>query len=218
MNWTEQFDGYCERTDFTYWSEPINAVTNAAFLIAALILWRRSAGLPGARLLAGILFAIGVGSFLFHTHATAWAALADVAPIALFILVYLYLVNRAVAGWPVWAAALGTAAFLPYAAGVTFALSGVPFLSISSVYWTVPILLVVYGAAFRSRFPATTTGFVIGAAILSLSIALRSLDGPLCDVWPLGTHPAWHLLNAVMLGWMIEVYKRHMLEGGAMGR
>ena len=27
-------DAYCERTDPSYWSEPVNAVTNAAFLIA----------------------------------------------------------------------------------------------------------------------------------------------------------------------------------------
>jgi hypothetical protein len=33
-----------------------------------------------------------------------------------------------------------------------------------------------------------------------------------------GTHLFWHLLNAVMLGWMIEIYRRHVLEGGAAGR
>ncbi len=49
MDWFEQIDGYCERTDFTYWSEPLNAVTNVAFIIAALLLWRRSAGVPMAR-------------------------------------------------------------------------------------------------------------------------------------------------------------------------
>jgi len=218
MDWTRQIDAYCERTDFSYWSEPINAVTNAAFLLAALIMWRRGAGLIGARLLAGLLFAIGIGSFLFHTHATAWAALSDIVPILLFILVYLFLVHRTLAGWPIWAAALATAAFLPVSAGLGYLLSFVPFLSISGVYWTVPVLLVIYAGIFRSRFPATTTGFLIGAALLSLSITLRSLDGMLCEVWPLGTHPAWHLLNALMLGWMIEVYRRHVLEGGAAGR
>jgi aspartyl-tRNA(Asn)/glutamyl-tRNA(Gln) amidotransferase subunit C len=28
---------------------------------------------------------------------------------------------------------------------------------------------------------------------------------------PLGTHFLWHILNGIMLGWMIEVYRRHML-------
>lgn len=31
MEWFEAVDGYCERVDAAFWSEPINAVTNAAF-------------------------------------------------------------------------------------------------------------------------------------------------------------------------------------------
>ncbi|MBT8412121.1 MAG: ceramidase domain-containing protein [Octadecabacter sp.] len=213
MNWSEQIDAYCERTDFSYWSEPVNAVTNLAFLVAAVWMWRRSAGLPAARVLCAILFVIGVGSFLFHTHATAWAATADMLPIGLFILFYLFLVNRQMLGWPLWAAAIGTAGFLPYAVGVTVVLRDVPFFGVSNFYWTVPILLMLYAVVFRARLGATARGFVLGAVILSASITARTLDGALCDVWPIGTHLGWHLLNAVMLGWMIEVYRRHMVEG-----
>ena len=35
-----------------------------------------------------ILFAVGTGSFLFHTFATVWAAIADTGPIMIFILSY----------------------------------------------------------------------------------------------------------------------------------
>jgi len=39
---------------------------------------------------------------------------------------------------------------------------------------------------------------------------------------PMGTHFLWHLLNAAMLGWMIEVYARHIrartLEGARRAR
>ncbi|PWG15872.1 ceramidase domain-containing protein [Salibaculum griseiflavum] len=218
MNLTERIDGYCERVDFTFWAEPVNAVTNLAFIVAALIMWRRSAGVPLARALAAILFAIGIGSFLFHTLATVWAAMADTLPILAFILLYLFAVHRDVLGWPAWAAVLATAGFLPYAAGVTVLLQDVPFFGVSSFYWTVPILLVIYGAMLWRRFPVLMRGFLIGAGILSLSITARSLDEPLCATFPVGTHLFWHLLNAVMLGWMIEIYRRHMLEGGAAGR
>ncbi|MEM9851504.1 MAG: hypothetical protein AAF761_05850, partial [Pseudomonadota bacterium] len=75
----------------------------------------------------------------------------------------------------------------------------------------VPILLVAY-APFVARIdPATSRGMLIGAAILTLSICLRSLDLILCDVWPIGTHIFWHTLNAIMLPFMIEVYRRHRL-------
>ena len=210
MGWLENVDAYCERTDFTYWSEPLNAVTNLAFIIAAIIMWRRSAGVPMARMLCAILFVIGVGSYLFHTHATRWAALTDVAPIGIFIVTYLFLVNRdAVAmrwGW----AALATAGFLPFVSILLPILNEIPFVRISNLYWTVPILLLLYAGLLR-RKTDITRGFVIGAALLSVSIIVRSLDEILCDLVPIGTHFLWHALNGVMLGWMIHVYARHML-------
>ncbi len=215
MDWFQQIDGYCERTDFSYWSEPLNAVTNAAFIVAALIMWRRTGGLPAARLLCVILFCIGIGSYLFHTHATQWAALADVAPIGIFILAYLFLANRDIVGMPWWAALGITLLFAPYAYGVVTLMNQLPFFRISNFYWTVPILLIVYAAFLRGP---VGRGFLIGAAILSLSISLRSVDEILCDQFPIGTHIFWHLLNGLMLGWMIEVYRRHMVAGSATER
>ena len=46
--------------------------------IAALIAWRLIGARrdPGARLLTLVLAAIGVGSYLFHTHAQVWALIA----------------------------------------------------------------------------------------------------------------------------------------------
>lgn len=50
--------------------------------------------------------------------------------------------------------------------------------------------------------------------MLTTSITARALDEPLCGACPLGTHFLWHLVNAAMLGWMIEVYRRHMVQAG----
>jgi len=218
MDWSQQFDAYCERTDFTDWSEPINAVTNAAFIIAALIMFRRSQGFKGAQALCVILFAIGTGSYLFHTHATAWASLSDVAPIGIYILTYLFLVNKDVMHWPWWGAGLGTAAFIPYATIIVLLMDQLPFFRISNFYWTVPILLLIYACVIRNKYPQTARGFCIGAGILSLSITLRSVDEILCDAIPIGTHFLWHCLNGLMLGYMIHVYITHMLAGAPMQR
>ena len=219
MNWTQYIDGYCERVDPGFWAEPVNALTNAAFLIAAYVMWRRvrGQGTPLAMLLVLILAAIGVGSFLFHTFATVWASVADVTPIGLFILTYLYIANREFAGWPVWVSLLGVVGFLPYAAGLTAILSDIPFFQISNFYWTVPILIYVYAFFLRKSAPETARGMVIGATILVASITIRSLDIPVCDGFPLGVHFLWHVLNGIMLGWMIEVYRRHRVSGGLAG-
>ncbi|MGI1662690.1 ceramidase domain-containing protein [Palleronia sp. KMU-117] len=213
MDWTQAIDAYCERTDPSFWSEPVNALTNAAFLIAAAVMVRRvrGQGLPIAMALVAILAAIGIGSFLFHTVATPWAALADSLPIALYILVYLFAANLHFWNWPLWGAILGTLAFFPYAALTVPLFQSLPFFVISAGYWPVPLLIAVYGVLLRHRAPGTARGLLIGAAILTLSLVLRSLDEPLCTAIPVGTHFWWHILNAIMLGWMIEVYRRHRL-------
>ena len=218
MDWFAQFDAYCERTDLTYWSEPINAATNLAFIIAAVIMALRTRGHLPSQILCLILFVIGTGSYLFHTHATAWAALSDVAPIGLFILTYLFLVNLHVLALPRWIALIATAAYLPYAALLVPILDSIPFIAISNFYWTVPLLLLAYAFGLRRRKPAISRGFVTGAAILSLSITVRSLDEILCPAWPIGTHFVWHCLNAVMLGYMIHVYHTHVLAGSRTRR
>lgn len=217
MRWTEVVDGYCERLGPGLWAEPINALTNIAFLIAALVVWPRTAGQPLARALAVILFAIGIGSFLFHSFATRWAGLADVLPIGAFILTYVYAANRQFWGWPVWVAALGTAAFVPYAALVTPVFDALPFFTISSFYWSVPLLIAGYALALRRRSPALSGGLAFGAVLLCVSLVFRSLDDPLCSAIPLGTHFLWHILNALMLGHMILLLVRHTPENRAAG-
>lgn len=210
----EQVIAYCERIDFTYWSEPVNAVSNAAFLIAAALVWRQTAGLPLARAMAVVLAVIGVGSFMWHTHATQWAGLADVLPILGFILLYLFAATRDYfrVGWPV---ALGvTLLFFPYAAGFAWIMGWVaPGLGANALYLSVAVLIAAYGLWLHDS--KTGKGLLIGAGLLVVSLGFRMADDAVCAVFPIGTHFMWHLLNATMLGWMIHVYCRHMRGAGA---
>ncbi|MEM6886869.1 MAG: ceramidase domain-containing protein [Pseudomonadota bacterium] len=214
MDWTQAVDGYCERIDPSFWAEPVNAVTNAAFLLAALLMWQRRGVMPGVAVLCAILFAIGTGSFLFHTFAQPWAGLADVAPIVAFILAYVYLMNRTGWGLRAWPALGLTTLFFPYAAATGTLFGRIPGLGASAGYMPVLLLIALYAAMLRRRAPALARGLGIGAALLALSLTFRTLDLPLCGSLPLGTHFLWHLLNAVMLGWMIEVYARAALGKG----
>jgi hypothetical protein len=215
MEWTAQFDGYCERVDLSYWSEPVNALTNLAFLIAALVMWPRVRGLPLARALCLVLAAIGVGSYLFHTHATVWAVTADVVPIVIFIMLYFFVALFHIANLPLLWSLVGTALFIPYAAGLIPLFNALPFFEISAGYWPVPLLILGFAFAIRNRTKSTAIGLTLGAGILCLSLVARSLDELICASLPLGSHYLWHLLNGLMLGWMIEVYRRHMVATGA---
>ena len=211
MDLTAQLDGYCERIDPSFWSEPVNAITNAAFLIAALYMWRRSRGLPMAQALCVVLFAIGVGSFLFHTYATTWAAIADVAPIAVYVLLYIFLATRDFWGQNTLTSLGAVLLFFPYAYVTLPLFEMLPVLSVSAGYGPVPLLILIYAFGLRNRAPETARGLAIGATIILISLTFRSLDMPVCENLPLGTHFMWHILNGIALGWMIEVYRRHML-------
>ncbi len=217
MDWLAAVDGYCERMDASYWAEPVNAVTNAAFVIAAIIMWRRSGQVALARAMCGVLALIGVGSFLFHTHANRLTAMMDVTPILAFILLYVFAASRDMLGLKGWQAGLATLAFLPYAAAGAYLFGQVPGLGGSAAYAPVPVLILFYAWAMRAHL-ATSRGLAAGAAVLVLSLTFRTLDGPVCTALPLGTHFLWHILNALMLGWMIEVYRRHRLAAAGAHR
>ena len=98
MDWFAAVDIYCERTGADFWSEPLNALSNLSFVVAALWGWREARRRDRTDVMTVVLIAlaaaIGVGSFLFHTFANAWSSLADVVPIwtfvALFVLVAIH--------------------------------------------------------------------------------------------------------------------------------
>jgi hypothetical protein len=96
--WSMPIDLYCERLTPSFWAEPVNAVSNLAFLLAAIAafdLWRR-AGKGDRAILAliAVIAAVGFGSFAFHTLATRGAMWLDVIPIGLFIYGYFLLAMR----------------------------------------------------------------------------------------------------------------------------
>lgn len=212
MDWFRTMDGYCERTGAAFWAEPVNALSNAAFLLAALGAWRLATVRRdrAGQALALILAAIGIGSFLFHTVAQFWAMLADVVPIQIFILAYLGVATVRFFRTPWWAGVLAISAFIPLSStGTRLIEAAVGSLNGSAGYAPVPILIAAYALALGRRAPEVARGLAIGAGLLALSLTFRTVDDAICAAWPLGTHFLWHMLNATMLWWMIRVLVMH---------
>jgi hypothetical protein len=205
----ERIDAYCERLGPEFWAEPVNALTNAAFLLVAVLAWRRWPAEPLARALSAVLFVIGIGSFLFHTFATPWAAAADTVPILGFILLYVYAAHRRIWSQGAGPSLLFAALTVPWIALLTPVFGRLPVFEVSSFYWPVPTLILIHAWLLRRRSPSTARGFAIGGVLLIVSLGFRSLDVAACEAVPVGTHFLWHILNALMLGWMIEVLGRH---------
>jgi len=207
MALTDQVDNYCERVGPDFWSEPLNAVTNAAFLVAAFAafaLWRRKTpeDLPVFALIA-IVFATGVGSFLFHTFATRWAALSDVIPIALFIHLYLFFALKRFLGLAWW---LALASVIVFFAATPFVGQAVaPLVGSSAAYVPALVAIFVVGGLYYRKNSGLGALLLLTGVLFALSLTFRTLDEPLCSQLAFGTHFLWHMLNSIVLFLLLRV-------------
>ena len=236
MTFGEHVFLYCERgTNAALWAEPINAISNAAFLLAALVAWQLLLWRPPEErspdhfLLVGLVFLIGFGSLAFHLYADTGTELADVIPIGIFMLVYLgFALNRFLGVPPGWTVmlAIGFVALVGVAmhvqcwdGGIGFAGADVagakPCLNGSVAYLPALAALIVVGMLLAERHHRAAPYVLWAAVLFTVSIILRSVDMAFCDQVVIdgrkvGTHFMWHLLNALVLFLLL----RASLEAG----
>ncbi len=193
-------DLYCERTAIGFWNEPFNALTNLAFLVAAFFLMdqaRQHHRLhPSVVLLAILCAAIGVGSFLFHTFASPWSLNADVWPILLFQIAFLFLYCRRIVNTGLGRSLLIVLSFL-----LVNVLTGqIPERLNGSIVYLPSLLFLGALSIYHFRNRCADRCLLLKATVLFLvSLFFRTLDLALCGLWPVGTHFLWHLLNGLVL-------------------
>jgi hypothetical protein len=207
-------DIYCERTSASIFAEPLNAVSNLAFLIAGWVAWeefRRSRHSRDDGHLVAIIALVpivGIGSFTFHTVATRWASWADVIPILIFMLLYLWLAMRRYLEWPRGLTLMVLAVFLLS----TLALEAmVP----EQVLWggamylptVAACLLIVLAPMEADRQVRRTIALAVGFFLLGFTF--RTLDVPLCTSFPVGTHYFWHVSNAIVVYLLVHAANLH---------
>lgn len=198
---------YCERSgDSGLIAEPINAITNIAFIIAAVLAARslrkqrdcsfRRVG--DLWLLIAALFSIGIGSTLWHVYATHSTLLADVLPITVFINIFLLSSLRRLLNlsWLLTAGCWGMYATATLAAQVFLSPN---ILNGSVMYLPAYLTLVTVMIALILRNSPAAMPFAHVVLLFSISLILRTVDLMLCPIFPIGTHFLWHLLNAVVV-------------------
>jgi hypothetical protein len=198
----DPIDNYCERTAAELLAEPLNAVSNVAFFIAACLLWRRYVreGVPHrpSVILIVLLALIGVGSSLFHTFANGLTMLGDVIPISIFTFTYLWFALRLLLGVPrmsslallgVFAVAGGLAPQVP------------PQLQFNGSVAYFPCLFALFIISFALLKKNRAAGLTIfrAASWFCVSLLYRSIDMKLCPMLPHGTHFLWHTINGRVL-------------------
>lgn len=241
MNFSEKIFLYCERgQDPAFWAEPFNAVTNAAFVFAAVAATRDYAATPSDRrspaavALIALTFVIGIGSFLFHTYATRWASLADSIPIAIFMVAYFAFVLRRFMGLNWLLVLLGLAAFyatIRYAGSLQCsygellpitARSGARCLNGTVAY--APAFIALLGSAIVLASHPAGRWIALASVVFLASMTFRTLDLELCEMSRLGghllgSHFMWHVLNGLTLYILLRTAVRYggsvPYDGGA---
>lgn len=212
MDLWEPIDQYCERTDGSFLSEPLNFVSNLAFILVACVLWvhlRRvatSQRTPGSTYLIILIGLIGLGSGVFHSVATRWAMAADVIPIGIFLASYLYCFLRWEASLSFRGTFIGLGCFVLLTL-LTASIADHGVVNGSELYFGAWTSLFGIGCYLLGRQKAAQPWLpMLGSVLFSISLALRSIDMRFCEMWPYGTHFAWHVLNAFTLYLVTKSY------------
>lgn len=203
---------YCERgQDASFWAEPLNAVSNAGFVLAGIgalyLIARRpradgppgmsphaitAAGLWPEVALSSWLIVIGIGSFIFHTFANPTASIADVVPIVTFMLAYSAYATNRFFGWHpmlVIASLICFAVFLANTGELPCSpdllpvtkAHGRPCLNGSLRY--IPALVSIFILGFGLMFMRhpAATRILAAGAVFLVALAARTLDWEVCD-------------------------------------
>ena len=209
MALNDPIDLYCERLHDGLWAEPVNAISNLAFFLAAIgayLLWKREGKNDRfILLLIGLAALVGIGSTLFHTFATRWGLFADSIPIAIFVVTFLVFTLRRFLGQSVIATTVWISIFLAVA-GFLPGLLPPGFLNNSGFYFPVLGALLILGILLRMQGGAMRWvggAYLCAAALFTLSLSFRIVDPSVCAQFPLGTHFMWHCLNGALIYLML---------------
>jgi hypothetical protein len=220
VDWTAQIFNYCERgLNPAFWAEPFNAISNAAFMFAAAFAYadykKRERSNWAELTLITLVAVIGIGSFLFHTYATRWSAIADTAPIGIFMLAYIAFALRRFLNTP-WVLVLALMAVFivslrwvgsmecgPDLLPITSA-AGRSCLNGSLAYAPACVALAAISVVLWMKRNPVASILTLATSVFVASLTFRSLDIEVCAVSAIlgqvrGTHALWHLLNGLLL-------------------
>lgn len=211
-------DLYCERTAIGLWNEPFNAASNMAFLIVAILAWRKLGSRAYSdyweKAVISLAAIIGIGSMLFHTFATNWAAQADIIPIWMFVGSYTLLVIYRLSeqnGWITLAAALIVTAVMLALHTLTSDSLGTRVnteplvLNGSLQYLPALAALVAFSMLAHFKRHAVRNHLLVASTLFLVALTFRSIDIATCDATHgTGTHFLWHLFNALVIGTLLQ--------------
>lgn len=195
------FPQYCEQVAGFWLTQPLNVITNLAYIIGGVYLYRyvkvnnlnRNLGI----ILSGLMIALGVGSTAWHSHKSIPTIMMDEVPIYLFILLSIFILTKSLTkSFLNTLGAMGLVAIIyhvifTYIPGAGVYSGSLKYAFALFVFVALSMLVVKkYGQEYNFSTPL---------CIFAIAIALRSVDLYICQYFPLGTHFLWHILVAAAM-------------------
>lgn len=196
----------CERNGGDgIWAEPLNALSNIAFIIVAMALlryYRKHPDIKGfwlydIHLLTFLVLCIGVCSTVFHMVPSAQTEVIDTIPIVLFINIFFVstVIRITNCNW------LETiVCYLAFAGFTHIVVTHFPnALNDSIGYLSTMAALCVIALYLNIKRRSSARAFLLAALLGVISLFFRAIDSGVCDVFPFGSHFMWHILNASLI-------------------
>ena len=196
---------YCESLIGYFLSQPLNVISNVAFLITAFIAYRylRNRDIKKLYVLTILLGVVGLSSVLWHMTNSHVGDILDTYSIVLFASVAAILLLTKITKSKI--TTIISFVILLYLAFISerFTLWNGSF-----PYVVLLIGFLIAGRIYIKRFPTAKAVFIYAFLTFLIAIVLRSLDILICPFVSSGTHFLWHILVA-LFGYQIILMLAH---------
>ena len=195
---------YCERTSSDILGEPINFFTNLFFIIFSVLLLFNKSILN--KKYALLIFLIGVGSMLFHSIPNRLTGFLDIFFIISFIFYYIFTLYIKL-NIKKYISAIISIVFIVIC--FVFGIFSKNTLLGSSAFYLPIIFHMLFLYLYflnNKKIYMYHNLFLFILVLFSFSLLLRSVDLYLCNLFFIGTHFLWHILNALVLYLLVKFY------------
>ena len=190
---------YCERIGAGPLDEPLNAISNLAFAVAAILaavhIHKRQVVGLFPRILPWSIGAVAVASTIYHTLRSPLTFVVDALSLSIFMVVAIFFVLRKITARTISAILLGTA-FLSVE-GVALFCVPEGFLNGSTPHVIALVFVVLLMGLISRRHESLARQVVPIAAFYAVAIVCRTIDMAICSWLPIGTHFLWHVAGAI---------------------
>lgn len=188
---------YCERVGSGIFSEPINLLSNLAFFVSVILLYKLFKSRKNINFeywfILTIFLIVGVGSSLWHSLRIPLAFVLDAVPILVFLISLLVIILKELTGSYKKAIVLTTVSFI-FQVVISYLFSD--FLNGSVLHFVSGIVFSGVIIWIYKKFNCIPGNIIAGLLLYILAMIFRSIDNLVCQYFSLGTHFIWHILNA----------------------